>query len=309
MVDTVKHYTAGEKAWQVGPLGYFVSPRGITLVGIITLASTLAVGLLSYEVFPHAVVKLSLLFIIAPIALGSTLMWLLYYLRIRSVRSLGVKHSLHQLTHDVRDANTRLWEKLTKEPNFSVEQINKEITYLLTTICNNASIHFQLLTNNKFVGIAIRLVAIREADGALVYKTVARSKNLNKDRELTSEAIEGNSGIPGFFTKEKPAQGILIYYDVKEAIQEGTYTKTKNDELFPGEVATLMVAPLNAWSGIKEDIIGLMYVTSPNKGTFDATHIDALAFMADLTAAAISNTVEIASLMCGRESSEGGCNE
>ena len=178
---------------------------------------------------------------------------------------------------------------------------------LLTQICENIGTHFKLLTSDNSVGVAIRLASLGDDGKTIVYKTFARSKGLNRHRKKHSESIPTNKGIPRFLREDKNAQGVLIYYDLKGAEEDGTYIYTENDKLYPDEITTMMVAPLNAWSGIKQDMIGIIYITSREENTFGVKHVDYLAFLSDLTASAVANTMELVRLKCDNpELNKGG---
>ncbi len=67
------------------------------------------------------------------------------------------------------------------------------------------------------------------------------------------------------------------------------------------------IAPLNAWSGAKQDMIGIMYITSRETNSFEVKHVDSMAFVSDLTAGAVANTIELVRLKCNNpELNKGG---
>jgi hypothetical protein len=96
----------------------------------------------------------------------------------------------------------------------------------------------------------------------------------------------------------KNCQGVLIYNDLSAAADMDAYKITVNDRKYPKEINTMMVAPLNAWAGAKEDMIGILYVTSRNKDVFLPSHVDQIASAADLTAVAVASSMELVRLKC-----------
>jgi len=305
--NSVSHYTDGRNAWKIGVVGLLVRIKGIVGTGVITV---IAMGVPWWwpNNFPATVaVNLKYFFLVAVFTFGSILTYVLFYLRKRSMRSLGTKYYLHQLVHDIRDKQSDLHKKLAPGKGYSKGKLSKELEILLTQICENAATYFKLLTDDESIGASIRLASLGEDGKTIVYKTFARSKGLNAHRKKHSEAIPINKGIPRFLREDKSAQGILVYYDMKAASDAGAYIMTKNDELYPDEIVTMMVAPMNAWSGIKQDMIGIMYITSRESSTFEVKHVDSLAFLADLTASAVANTMELVRLKCNNpELTRGG---
>jgi len=88
------------------------------------------------------------------------------------------------------------------------------------------------------------------------------------------------------------SQGILIYNDLNKAATVGAFKLTENDSKYADEIRTMMVAPLNAWDGNRQSMIGIIYITSRERKTFSAKHVDSLRFIADKVAKAIGFTVE-----------------
>ena len=243
-------------------------------------------------------VDLRYLFLIVFLVFGGLFTLTLIYLRKRTMRSLETKYYLHQLAHDIREKQSELHEKLAPNKKFSKNKLNKELEMLLSQICENVCKHFNLLTGDDSIGVAIRLATLGSNKKSIVYKTYARSKGLNSHRKKHSEPIPINKGIPRFLREDKNAQGVLFYNDLIGAEEDGTYTLTKNDKLYPDEIITMMVAPLNAWSGVEPDMIGLIYITSRKKNTFKPKLVDSLGFVADLTASSVANTIELVRLKC-----------
>jgi hypothetical protein len=79
---------------------------------------------------------------------------------------------------------------------------------------------------------------------------------------------------------------VLFYSDITKAIAEKAFLKTRNEEMYPDEIRTMMVAPLNGWDGNSNDMLGILYITSRRTGGFKATQVDSVKFVADALAGA-----------------------
>lgn len=295
---SVSHYSDGRNAWKVGFLGFMLRFKGLAIASCITIISMGVPWWFPANVPDNIQVNRKLLIVLTLLFVGSLSLSLLIYLRKRTIRSLEIKYNLHLIAHEIRDKQTELHESLIPGKNYPKSKLNKELEILLKQICENVANHFKELTGDATIGAAIRLATFSDDKQSIVYKTFARSKNLNSHRKKDSEPIPTNKGIPRFLREDKNAQGILIYHDLNEAEQDATYIKTKNDRKYPSDITTMMVSPLNAWSGRKQDMIGILYVTSRNDNIFKIIHVDSLAFLADLTANSIANTIELVRLKC-----------
>jgi len=310
MKQPVIHCTEGRNAWKLGFTGFTIRLRGFAIPIIIAIASA-GVPWWWPEILPAEVIidlKWASFFFIVFISCISILA--LRYLRYRIKRSLDTKYYLHRLTHNIRDKQTQLYEKLELSKNFSNNQLDVELEMLLTQICDNAAMYFRLLTNDHSICAAIRLVSkppdYVTKNNNLVYKTYARSMGLNIQRAKTSEPVPINIGIARFLREEKNAEGILIYYDLKLAADLGAYYLTKNDKSYPDEIKSMMVAPLNAWSLKKQEMIGILYISSREEKKFSTKYFDSLAFIADLTATTIASSIEFVKLKCYTVNNGGG---
>lgn len=233
----------------------------------------------------NTIINLKNLIVYTILFLGIVAICGFIYLRDRSIRSLNIKYYLHQLSHLIRDEQTKIHQRKYS----TKEEINEEITNFLYGISEIIKVYFCLLTNDKSIEIAIRLAVLK--DNNIVYKTYVRSTGLNPNRRLASEDIAINEGLPKFLRSDHNAQGVIIYHDFIMAAQKGAYKTTKNDTKFPNEIKTAMVAPMNAWDGTKQDMIGILFVTSKNNNTFSAKYVDSVAYVADIVASAISNCI------------------
>ena len=177
---------------------------------------------------------------------------------------------------------------------------------MLAELCQNLSEYFRILTGDETITSTIRLAVPHHKTGVIVYKTFARSSGLNHNRKTTSEVILANEGIPRFLRDEKNGQGVLFYNDLFAAAEIGAFKLTANDRKYKDDIASMMVAPLNAWAGTKQDMIGILYIGSRHQNVFNVSHVDSMAFVADHTATTIANVIELVRLKCNTESPLGG---
>lgn len=292
MKDCVEHFFEGRNAWQIGLVGYFTRVRGLLTSLIITFI-TMGTPFWWPSLIPGKIqLDLRLLFLLSTLCVGTLATIGFYYLRRRSQRSLDIKHLLHEFAHFLRDNHT----KLCKKSKNSTGKKNKKHDYKVLRlsaekICERIKDYFERLTKDNTIEVAIRLARnVDKKNKKIGYVTVARSSGLNNNRYKTTECIAPDEGIPRFFA-DKDSQGILIYNDLLKAAEIGAYKTTKNDEKYSEEISTMMVAPLNAWDGKKEGMIGILYVTSRNQNIFSVIHVDSMRFVADIVAKAMSHSV------------------
>jgi hypothetical protein len=295
----VDHFVDVMDSWRLGLLGFFTRYSGLSISGIIFTGLSMGTPWWwpssinnKYEIDLQWVTGISIF------TIGTVVFLLFYYLRKRSIRSLKIKYYLHQLSHDIRERQSELHDKLSPGKKFSKGKLKKELEFLLKEVCENIACHFRLLAGDETISAAIRLAVYDEKNKRVVYKTFARTKGLNNNRQKSSEPIPINEGIARFLREVKNCQGVLIYNDLSAAADMDAYKITVNDRKYPKEINTMMVAPLNAWAGAKEDMIGILYVTSRNKDVFLPSHVDQIASAADLTAVAVASSMELVRLKC-----------
>ena len=282
----VEHITDGREAWKLGFTGFFVRSRGIvSSLVFIFLTATGAPWWFTTQLIQIDLIY-SIVYFLFILGFSTGLGFL--YLRDRSIRSLQIKYYLHRLAHSIRDEQTKIIDKLNHHDNKFERLPKNELELYLKEICENLKQYFILLTNDRHIDVAIRLAVLKDKN--IVCKTYARTKGLNPNREKTSEVISINEGVPKIL-RNYDAQGVLIYHDFIEAEKLGLYKTTKNDRKYPSEVVTAMIAPMNAWGGKKQDMIGILFITSKNRKTFSIKHVDSVAFAADVAANAISNII------------------
>lgn len=288
--QAVEHFSEGREAWRLGVLGFFTRKRGQITAVFLTLI-TMGVPWWWPANYPDKItIYTNILIPVIILLFGTGLVSGLYYLKKRSLRSLDIKQQLHHLAHYIRDQYSECCRRSASSYLPPDTERSRQFCQMLEQICEHVKTYFRRLTNDQTIEAAIRLaVPPRNNRGIpVVYRTVARSHGLNPLRGKTTEDIPANEGIPRFLRQEKNSQGVLFYNDLKEAAENGTYKKTRNDELYPDEIKTMMVAPLNGWDGKKQNMIGLFYITSREHNTFRVKYVDSMAFTSDIVANAVA---------------------
>ena len=307
MKKPVVHYLGGEEAkdvWMLGVIG------GLLRHDILGANAALAFMTMSTpwwwpeSFWPEVTIPVSTILAISLSTCGALTFGSLLYLRQRTIRSLAMKSLLHTLTHETRNHHTTVHEVLKLGKPDTKENVKKELREAANNLCQHIAEYFRIVHRDSSISASIRL-AVPDKDPAikLAYKTIARSDGMSRNRHKTSEPIPANRGIPLFLREEKKGKGVLVYYNIKAAAEYGMYTMTENDKKYPKEVATMMVAPLNAWDGhSKEDMIGLLHINSGRKTAFTCRDVNSALFLADYTATVISNMMAIAHPMIDDES-------
>lgn len=289
----VTHYVDGYNSWKLGFMGFLVQLRG-HITGLLFGIPLMGSPFWWPEHWPD---NFTVNFGIALGSLSAFILTLcilsLFYLRKRSIRSLAVKASLHDISHNLRDQISELFRRTSagsgkpKKSDGAAEA--RHIVAFAHSIADKIRDHFRLLTRDATIECAIRIAhqyPSAEGGNKLMYRTIGRSSGLNPKRKASSKPIPFDSGIPSFFRSEHGGQGVLFYSDITKAIASGAFLKTPNEETFPEEIATMMVAPLNGWDGNSCDMIGILYVTSRRKSGFRASQVDSMKFVADALAGA-----------------------
>ena len=205
-----------------------------------------------------------------------------------------LKWYLHQLAHYLRDRNVKGEELAIEKKGLSKTQTEDSFLTFCNEICNYSRAYFRELIKDNTVECAIRLADKHTDDPSdqnIFYCTAGRSQGFNPGRDEASEPIPANRGVPCFFLRQK-CHGVLIYHDLKKSADNGTFIITENEKRYHNDLKTLMVAPINGWTGKHKSMIGLLYVTS--KGNpFRVKHVDSMRLIADMLAKAIPRIVDI----------------
>lgn len=289
----VEHFRDGRHTWKLGLTGFLLRYRGLSFTVIFTLITMGAPWWwpVNAEI---TTIKLSQLLTGAIFFLGTLGFILVAKFRKEAIRTSEVRWQIHHLAHFLRDKFTYYCEQSRSTDSPPDHYRNQDFRSLLIEICERLRDYFRSLTSDETVEIAIRLAVkqqLTDPQSPIVYRTIARSAGLNQARETTTEDIPSHEGIPRFLMHDKNSQGVLLYKDLKAADSLGTYKFTKNDELYGDDIKTMMVAPMNAWDGKSQSMIGILYVTSRKEKTFSAKLVEPIGFASDAVANAIATIV------------------
>lgn len=280
---SVEHFSDGREAWPGQSIGYFTRFRGIFISGLSTLVFTILVATGPpwwAECFQEEVIELPIKWVgVFSVALiGIILTAGLFYLRVRTIRSLQVKYLVHQIAHRARDIQTALGN--TSE-DVHLKDSAKDFVILVQE-------YFRELIGGQ-CEVAMRIAA--GDDREVNYITLARTNGLNTGRDDYSEPLAADQGLARFLQSQSSRKGVLIYHDLKEAAGIGAWEPSKNDAKYPEDVETLMAAGMNAWDGQKDSMLGILYIISRENNVFERKHVDCLGFAADIAAQLISSII------------------
>lgn len=295
MRECVEHFTEGRGAWKVGVLGYLARLRGI-ITAILIAILTAGVPFWWPNQVPQKIeLKLLTLFIVTSVSIGVVILAVFFYLRWWWQKSLDSNYYLHQLAHFLRDYQTETYVRILSEQETNVNYEKDRLCGYITNICEDVKNYFRRQIGDPTIEVAIRLAVepLNTTEGKrIVYKTVGRSSGLNRERSKTTEDIECNEGIVRHLIVKRGSQGVLIYNDLQKAADKDTFKITENERRYPDEICTMMVAPLNAWDGKAQSMIGILYVTSRRANIFASKHVDIMRFIADTIASSIACVIE-----------------
>ena len=279
--ECVEHFPDGRAAWTVGVVGLMTRLRGLAGLAVITVL-TMGVPWWWGE-GPPKNLDLPVNPLLSGVVglFGASAIVGFRYLRWRTIRSLEVKYALHMFTHKSRDRLGDLAARSKRD--LSAQGASEWFTAYILEICGLARTYLRPLIRDDTIEVAVRL-AVPQTDGSELYRTIARSSGLNPARAKTSQDLHSSKGIARFFL-EKGSRGVLIYNDLAAAARYGAYVLSENDRLYPDEIKTMMVAPINEYDGSSTKMIGLLYVTSRNDTVFSIRDTDAVLFLADHVAA------------------------
>lgn len=267
--DPVEHFTNGKSAWTKDAYG-LTRFRGIAAA---PLSVMILSGIpwwwpnnfwsitISFEMIIPTIIIIISLFLLAS----------LYYLRVRSRRSLDMKYGLHMIPHTLRNQYCEIKSKSQKT----------DIEAISDVLCEKIQRYFSILIPRTHIGVALRL-ANMEA-GKKIYETVGRSC-LDQHRKDTSQHLPSDVGIARVLQDDKGKKGTLVYNDLEAASKAGAFKKDDNYNEYPKDIKTMMVAPVNGWDGEKKSMLGILYVTSDEDNIFKEKHADTMGFVSDVIA-------------------------
>lgn len=299
--ECVEHIKASNSPWSTRT--FFIQIRGLITTG--TIIGTLLIGKpWIFEYIENKETNITEFTKTYAQILTATTIFLLFYiwktLRKGYLTQYKLARMKHELEHTARDYQSDLLRSLINNPS-SHPNVSNIFPSLLTQSCEIIASYFQHLTHEEDIAASIRLAVAKETNitdttgPSFEYKTVARSKGLDPNRKRNSEPIQANEGLP-LFMRNKRKMGVLFYNDLIEAAKLGAYKLTKNDEDYPNDIQTMMVAPINAWSGQDHDMIGILFISSKHTGTFKTAHTDEMLYVTDHLAQTIASFTEFVKL-------------
>jgi transcriptional regulator with GAF, ATPase, and Fis domain len=187
----------------------------------------------------------------------------------------------HKCTHRLRDIYVKSMNSLrtkSSSPTIVEETCN--------AICQEIEYIFNEIKKTNNVGVAIRLA--KQENDDIYYVTRGRS-GLNPEREKNSEKIPLSTGLPAFLNN-RDQTGCLIYHDIFKAAAQNAFQLTKNENnAHKSEILSLMALPLNCgFSKTKKEMIGILYITSPQESFFSVHDVDFARNLADFSAIIIT---------------------
>jgi hypothetical protein len=276
-------YTEGKTAWQYNQFAFFFRRRWTLYL----LISSILVFLSLHAVFfPN---------LSSAIKNGVTLFLAFFFfvanffaLRRRMHRLLDMQETLHQLAHQMRNEHSQLLKRLAGKEKALPEDCLRHLSEALELIKG----YLQIITSEKNIELAIRIaLPHHEEQGNIIYQTLTRTDGLQDSVWLT-EPVPANQGIPRYLIEERNTCNVLVYRDIKKALQEKVFQEAEDDS-FAETVRSLAIAPLKAWDGKKKSMIGMVYLASGRKKTFREEHIDGIRFLADILSDAVASSITV----------------
>lgn len=210
------------------------------------------------------------------------------YLLSKIVESYNNKIHLSQIhhkhTHKLRDIYVKSINAL-RNKSFSSTIVEDTCE----TICQEIGNVFKEIKKNDEIGVAIRLA--KKENNGIYYETKGRF-GLDSGRKDTSKAILRTTGLPGFLNKNNES-GCLIYYNIFEAAKVNTFELTPNEQnAHKSEITSLMALLLNCgFSKPQKEMIGILYITSPQESFFTVHDVDFARNLADFAAIIITQVL------------------
>lgn len=186
----------------------------------------------------------------------------------------------HSLVHLIRDFYGDSLQKISEKKK------ENQLELVCDKICAETESIFKHIKSTDDIGTAIRLAT--EIDGKkIVFKTFGRS-GLNPNRKVTSEPIPFSTGLPAFLNN-RSCSGCLIYNDIFAAASQNAFHLTANErDGYEKDVVSLMALPINSVEGGTKKMIGILYITSPQKSFFNACDVGFAKSIADVVAIVIA---------------------
>lgn len=292
------HWVDGRATGYLGITGFVLRLRmlGITIITGLPLAGTpMWWPMITESDVLNQTIKLNIssgsIFTLLILSCFFIFTTLFFYVRKRTARSLSIKHLLHKFSHETRDSIDALMQRVennTLQQKEIIAHEQAQFNNYSKAVCNTIAKYFSEISKDKTVGCAIRLLV--EEEGKRVYRTAGRSDVFSPNREKTTEDINCDESVAGFFTDEKINQtGVLFIHDFEKAEDAKVFKRTKNCKQYSFDMTSLAVVPINGWYGGKTDLIGLLCISCQSKKLLKPVNVDLFRFTADTLAFAISS--------------------
>jgi hypothetical protein len=283
------HWVDGRPTWELGLAGFFTRLRaylassflvGLPLAGVPFWWPQDASG--SFAVSP----VMAILFLGGAGFLLFTVLF--FYTRARTERSLEIKSKLHQLLAEANESLLALYQRHNQIAWNAPENAVHEGEHIIAVSKRLAEIigqYFAALTGDRSAGaiICLATATVDQGKAGTVYSTFGRSGALNKGRGASSEPMPRDKGFAKFFLQSAVGcKGVLFIDDITKATAKDVYFRTKNDEVYKSDFKTLAVVPITGWNGSKEDLIGLLAITSRTGRILQPRHVDLMKFSGEV---------------------------
>ncbi len=276
-------YAEGQSAWRYNQFSFFFRRRWALYLLISVILVFLSLHAVFFPDFSSAVKNVVIL-VLSFSSFGVNF----FTLRRRTHRSLDMLASLHQLAHQVRNEHSQLLKKLSGKDKASPEDCLRYFSETLEVIQG----YLRTITGEKSIELAVRIaLPHQEEQGNIIYQTLARTQGLQESTWFAA-SIPANEGIPRYLIEERDACNVLIYRDIKKAMQDKVFLEAE-DESFVETVKSLAISPLKAWDGKKKSMIGMVYLASGRKKAFREEHIDGIRFIADILSDAAASSITV----------------
>lgn len=275
-------YAQGKRAWQYNQFAFFFRRQWMLYLLVSSVLVFLSLHVVFFPTLSSALKN-------ATILLLAFLFFSTHFFafRRRTLRFLNMQEKLHQLSHQLRNEHSQLLQKLSSKAKASPEDTLCFLAEVLELIQG----YVQIITNEKSIELAVRVaLPHQEEQGNIIYQTLVRTPGL-QESACFGGAVPANQGIPRYLIEERETCNVLVYKDIRKALQEQVFQE--QGQVGTESISSLAVAPLRAWDGKKKSMIGMVYITSENKKTFCEEHVDGLRFLADILSDALASSITV----------------
>lgn len=195
-----------------------------------------------------------------------------------SNKHVKTSKALHNCIHYCRDEiDSMLATTFNPQKSQSLGKLCKEL-------CEYIQITFQTLKGEK-IGVAIRIAELE--NNKECYTTFGRA-GLNSSRAINTESIDKNEGVAKKLI-DAGASGCAITGNIRE-LDDSEFKKTLNDKNYE-EVISMIAIPMNCANGKKKEMMGILFITSPNKDHFSQNDVEYAKYFADTAALMLSHKI------------------